>query len=90
MAVKTIDFVRLGDNSMTISVNGGVPRSLYNPNNLLVKPTGDGLGAIVKISDETWRQRVELTDTVTEATVAKSPFANQAELVAYLQGFFHN
>lgn len=87
---KTVALVRLTDSAITISINGSVPRSMDNPNNLIVKPTSDGNGAIVKISDESWRQYIDLTDTVTEGGVTKSPFGSQAALVADLQAFFHN
>lgn len=85
---KTVDLTRTADNSISIVINSQAPKTLYNPNNLIIKPLV--AGAIVKISDESWRQEFSLTDTVTEAGVAKSPFANVTALVAYLTGFFHN
>lgn len=87
MATKTIDFTK-ASGVYTVVVSGGVPRTLYNPNNLLVKPRTNS--AVVKISDESWRQTVSMDDTVTEAGVAKSPFADVTALVTYLSGFFHS
>jgi len=86
--MKTIDFSRNADNEIAVNVNSGVPRTLYNATNLTIKPLATG--AIVKLTDETWRQEISLTDTVTEAGVQKSPFANVGALVTYLTGFFHN
>jgi hypothetical protein len=86
--MKTIDFSRNSDNQMVVVVNSTPPRTLYNANNLTIKPITNG--AVVKLTDETWRQRVFLDDVVTEAGVAKSPFADQTALITYLTGFFHN
>ena len=84
---KTIDFSKGASGALIIKVNGGIPRSLSNPNDLIVKPNPEATGAIMKLSDESWRQTVFLTDTVTEATVAKSPFTDLTALVAYLNTY---
>lgn len=89
MAAKTIDFDKNAAGALIFTVNGGVPRTLQNPNDLEVKPIDNGLGAVVKLTDESFRQRVFLADTVTEAGVQKSPFADQTALVTYLAGYLH-
>lgn len=89
MAVKTIDITQDTDKQIAITVNGVLSHTLYNANNLTIKNIGS-TGAVVKLTDETWRQRFFLDDVVTEGGVQKSPFANQAALTTYLRGVFHN
>lgn len=85
---KTIDLSKTVDNVFVLTVAGSPPRSLYNPNDLVVKPVANG--AVVKLSAETWRQGFDLDDTITEDGVPQGPFTDSTDLVEYLYGFFHN
>lgn len=86
--MNTFDLSKAAGGAFSVVVNGNPPRSLYNPNNLVVKPIADG--GVVKLTDETWRQTFTMEDVVKEDGVTKSPFADVTALVEYLTGFFVN
>lgn len=68
--MSTIVIARLSNGSISVGVNGQVARTINNPNDVIVKVLSDGVGVVMKKSDETWRQRILLTDTVTINGVA--------------------
>lgn len=63
--MKTIAIQRLQNGGVSIIVNGNIPRTIENANSLIVRPLPDLDGCVIKLSDESWRQTVSLTDTVT-------------------------
>lgn len=81
--MNTITIDRLSNGAVSVTVNGGEPRTLINPTNILVKPLSDGSGVIVKKSDETWRQHVLLEDSVTiDGTAAPTVLADLIEVLS--------
>lgn len=86
--MNTFDLSKAPGGAFSITVNDNPPRSIYNPENLIVKPIADA--AVVKLTDETWRQTFSMDDIVKEDGVTKSPFADVTALAEYLTGFFVN
>lgn len=80
--MKTIDIYQDSNGATYVSVNGGPNRSLYNMANIMVKPMNNG--AVLKLTDESWRQYFDLSDTITSNAVAQGPFTTVPQLVQFL------
>lgn len=63
--MRTIVIQRLQNGGVSITVNGGAPRTIENANNVIVKALPDLDGVVIKVSDESFRQTVYLADSVT-------------------------
>lgn len=80
--MHTIDIDKT-DGVISVSVDGNPARTLYNPNNLTVKPLENG--AILKLTDETWRQHFSMDDTVSQGGGDPvSPFDDVPALVTFI------
>lgn len=67
---RTIVITRLSNGGVTVVVNGGTPRGIDNAIDVAVKPIDNGLGCVCKTTDEQWRIRLFLSDTITINGVA--------------------
>lgn len=85
---RTINFIKGTDGDISVAIDGGTPRDLFNPTNLTVKPTEDG--TVIKLTDETWRQTVLLEDTVQDDGAEQGPFTTVDDLTNYLIGFIQS
>lgn len=85
---NTIAFSKNANGAIAVAINGGVPRTLAKPNNITIKQFSNGSGVIIKKTDESWRQHVSLTDTVSEDGITTSPYANLTALVTDMTLYF--
>lgn len=83
---NSIDISSDANGKVIVIVNSNAPKTISKPQNIVIKPLTNG--AVIKLSDETFRQRIFLEDTVYTGGIQMSPFTDVTALVNYLGGFF--